>query len=263
MTLESEYEHMQKNTKSKFYVGRQQFEYSYISSPVQLIQVYVQSIMNIAYGFTSQLDNEWDENTFKHKASEIIICLFQSILRHHNIILPYEMKVYQQKRNVCLGEALFYKIHGKCLNIFINQEIIENVLENKADPILTFSKEIEYADSWSKPQCGNRFLYQNLILKLLVIADHAATHFLEEYITGKTDWVNHINFGRQQVTTLASAFQITSNILYNNKVLIKNLAQPRLSEISTSTGNTNFDFNLANIEGSVVDPNSLFTNILE
>lgn len=48
----------------------------------------------------------------------------------------------------------------------------------------------------------------NMLLRLFVLADHAATHFLEMYVTGKTDWVNHSDFTKTPFTTTHTLFHI-------------------------------------------------------
>lgn len=251
-----------KDIKTKLFVGRQQFKCIEAKSSVNLIQIYVQSIMNAIYGhMMGTMVSEWTASAYLNNAPELLLVLFQTILRYNNAIVPYKMKLYSTASKICLGEPMFYQIKDSELLVYINTQIVGKILKNTSETSITMSMEITETDSWPLPQCGQKFTNQDQIFKLFVVADHAATHYLQQYKTGKTDWIAHFGFDKQQVTTLASAFSISANLIRNNKVMIKNLSQSRTADLFMGSNHlysgSSSGFQLANIDGPIVNPNQL------
>lgn len=83
-----------------------------------------------------------------------------------------------------------------------------------------------------------------------IIADHLASHYIDEYKSNDTDWVNHHNFGNFSATTVHSIFKIfacpftrssigatafsTNSKTYNKEKIniFDNLVAPRLKNIN-------------------------------
>lgn len=224
--------------KETIYVGSNNYEIVKFEKPMELVQLYIQSIMNDVYGllYVNNLQDTCDPSIYRTFCGEILCYMFQSILRYNAVILPYKTTLYSDAENFCINEPMSYKIDESYtkLNIYINTTIVDNIFQNTNIATTVFTDEIIDSPNIlnsidltsismtsegsttstklkvSNDKCVHVFKNVDYVYKLFAIADHAATHFYQEYKTGSTDWINHSNFGHQNATTINSIFNINA-----------------------------------------------------
>ncbi len=304
-----------------FYVGKQKYEICEYDQPMQLFQIYMQSIMNLVYGLLCKynIQDDTDPVNIIQNSSFILSYIFQSILRYNKVILPYTTKLYTSNDSFCLSEPIYFDFAdasdynntpsarrvanpntnessavGLVLNLYINEDLVHNILNSTASSAnITFSEEIKSSNNiFTRPVTANcsftkYFNHQDIIFKLFVIADHAATHYIQLYKSGETDWVNHKAFGQQNATTVYSIFDVNVDFSHNRETSVpllasslgssnslpsncttsltslqRSLFQPAILSATQEFHNTSNNLpKLATISGQIVDPKSLLYSI--
>lgn len=125
-----------------------------------------------------------------------------------------------------------------------------------------------------KNRANELLLPENDILnRLFIMADHFCTHFIEIYRHGRTDWINHTNFGTRGGVTAHTVFKLTSAITSNHNggvtsipLLTGNISDAFQSHQDSTTlfsfGNTmTTSANLSTLTNPVFDPTSLLHSI--
>lgn len=223
----------------KFYIGTRQYQLTKQQKPLDYYYNYMQFVFNLLYGYLDY-NNYSTDAKIKRNYKSIIAYIFQTILRYNYIVTPYKMHLFELPGPVLLGEPAKYIINkfDTSISLYFSQTIIEQFLSKSLQYIIfKFSEDITRCDkssilkstvdtlhnSSSKPRDCNHFDNQNLAFKLFTIADHLATHYMDEYKTGSTDWISHYEFGNQNYTTTNSVFKINANIINNTpKALVYN-----------------------------------------
>jgi len=258
-----------KSNLPSFYLGKTKYRVAECDKPMDIFQIYVQSIMNLVFGLLSNYNIQLDtdtENIMQNKAF-ILSYIFQAILRYNDITLPYKMKLYSSNDSFCLSEPMYFDFgetttaedDNLYICLYVNEELVNNILKSTSSPTITFSDEIKCSSNIfcknSIKNCTNHFQNQDIIFRLFTIADHAATHFYQLYKTGSTDWVNHKGFGNQSATTIHSIFDV--NIEFASKDFVSPLLASSIG--SSNSLPTNCSTSLTSLQRSVFQPISLQT----
>ena len=257
------------NKKRNLYIGEEPVEIKKNQLPMDLFRRYLQNILDNAYGFL--VEHMWDNCLdVRTNTNKVLAHMFKSILAYNKILTYTKVWLYDSHKHVILGEPMgFYMDDKSCeLKILFFMPCIENILNNNSSQPIRFSDDISkdgtFKDSLSivfeKEISDNSMKYdygdydielQNLLLKLFLIADHAATHFIEEYKTKSTDWVNHHKFGAQfngEIVTYCSVFDISASVVTNaSKPII--ISGRYDKEENNSNNNWDFMFNSSNFPG--------------
>ncbi|AII15857.1 hypothetical protein PmNV_069 [Penaeus monodon nudivirus] len=254
------------------YMGRVPYNISTQFNPVDDFYHYFKSTMNNLCGFLDEKNISLE--TLKNNPASAACHLFLSMLYYNNIVIPRKLKLHKFDSPVVLGEGIFYinKYDNNELNIYISNQIIQNLFYKDTTYDVTFSRVINTAQYCIKQELSSdnssnlvisAEMYRHLVI-LFTICDHAATHFIEEYLTGKTDWIHHQNFGRgiSNFTTINSIFTISANIK-TSSVMPKMYADiQRNCDYGNSVLNklTNVEGD-APLPGGIMPIQSLLTNI--
>lgn len=222
--------------KNTYYLGVH--EYQIVNKNTQPIDVhndYIQTIINSTMGYIKHRGyNKY--KTLVKNYNIILTHIFCEILNYNNILFYPKIRTYTTNSEICLGEVMVYNINHsqEQLNIYINQTILNSMFRKKEYSI-TFNDELkkttqnkQYFNILKNNESHEELHIhindiQKDILRLLVLADHAATHYLEEHVLNRTDFIQHHRFGLDLpgYTTTHIAFRLTANIQQEtNKVKI-------------------------------------------
>ena len=217
--------------KKELFIGKECVEIVKKQKPMDIFYRYFQNIMDNTYGFLI-FKNMTNCADVCNKVSEILTYIFKSILDYNKIQTYSDILIGESYSSVIVGEPIIYMMDKKSckLKLFFFMPCIANILASSTNYSVRFSDDIKnscFKDSLSMI-FENQHLYQtindhdielqNLILKLFIISDHSATHFMEEYKTCNTDWINHHNFGqilKGQIITYNTIFNISATIKAN------------------------------------------------
>ncbi|QBB28664.1 hypothetical protein HgNV_059 [Homarus gammarus nudivirus] len=232
-------------TEQKYTVYMGKVRYNIITryTPLEIFNTYYNSVINGVCGYIEH------ENINIHQLKvdpvHILSQTFLYCLYYNNIIIPNKIILHKHETNVLLGESIYFnKSYEKNeLKIHISKPIVLNYLNNEDVYDVTFSSRInnetcsikETLESFREGFNITTDIY-NTLTKLFVLADHAATHYIEEYITDSTDWIHHINFGKSinAFTLINTIFKISANISNATnipKLQIDNKKGPNLNGI--------------------------------
>ncbi|QLI62435.1 KN57gp_069 [Dikerogammarus haemobaphes nudivirus] len=233
------FEDVGKEGKNKIYIGLEEYIIKNNTiDPLQMHNNYIQTILNSAMGYIKSKSYNTYENILKNRPN-ILSHIFCAILDFNNILFYSKIKIFTVSEEICLGEVLVYYIdHStETMNLYISLSVLESMFNNvtkKSYPII-FNEQLKRSSN-----CTSRFLsplgennieaniikkniddIKSCLLLLQIIADHAATHFIEEYIYNRTDYIQHLNFASTLVgyTTTHIAFRISANIQHETNKL--------------------------------------------
>lgn len=219
-----------KKYTENFYVGEKKFEYSSVDNPGNRIFRYIRYCLSESHSFVSTIINEFDQYI-----PHIIAKLFVSALRFNGIKVGPMMQLNYVNNYIRFAEPGFYQyIDDRPSQIKLNlaMPVIMSVLADTETIHTTFSLETKnlsidpalhdnllranYSTTSSAltqyiPSTYSGINVRSKMLKLLVIADHIATHYIEDYIRKPTDWLFHTSFGVGCGTTLHSTFLVTAS----------------------------------------------------
>lgn len=222
--------------KNIYYLGTHEYQIvNKNTQPIDIHSDYIQTIINSTMGYIKHRGfNKY--NTLVKNYYVVLAHIFCAILNYNNILFYPKIKIHTTNSEICLGEVLVYNINHSLeqLNIYINRTILNSMFRKKEYSI-TFNDELKKTtqnrqyfnvlkDSEPHEELHIRINdIQTDILRLHVLADHAATHFLEEHVLNRTDFIQHLRFGLDLpgYTTTHIAFRMTANIQQEtNKVKI-------------------------------------------
>lgn len=216
------------------FVGKRKFVVKKSTNVINKHLHYVHSIINNGFGFLLARNVITYRNVLNN-INEILVQLFIAILRYNNILHYAKIKIGVVETNMILGEPMIYVINHatEALHLYVNPNLIEALVIRENTFSIKFSEEI------LNFPCKIRTAFETLIrdgpmqqdfineanasdiekimLKLFIIADHTATHYIQEYIKRTTDWINHIDFTEDLsgFTTTALAFRISAALQAN------------------------------------------------
>uniref|UniRef100_A0AAU8GFH7 Uncharacterized protein n=1 Tax=Faxonius propinquus nudivirus TaxID=3139431 RepID=A0AAU8GFH7_9VIRU len=247
------------------YLGKNKYNIQKNYDHIDTHIIYLQNILNNTYGFlvSRNMINILEIN---RNINIILTHIFFSILEYNNILYFPTIKIIDTSQHTILGEPIVYSIDNinKSTNIYINTVAVASYIENVTKYDIKFGEDISTLKCVSKnnnvaatsleklttnmENIGSEI--QELLLKLHILSDHAATHFIDEYINGTTDWINHYKFTIRQpgYVTTHIAFRISSNITTNisKPIIIANNQQN--STYTEYVFENNFiDFNIEQI----------------
>lgn len=209
------------NNPTTLFMGTTKYTVNSIYNPVLIFNDYFMFVLNSVCGYIANEDYSIDQ--IRQNPANTLSHMFLSILYYNNIIIPLNITIQKHESNMILGECLYY---NKCydkneLNIHICNNLIMEFLDNEDTYDMTFSKKINY-EQYSMKENLQQFkddivitsdMYK-LLVSLFVIGDHAATHYIEDYVLGKTDWIHHFCFAKEinMFTLINTIFSISANI---------------------------------------------------
>ena len=215
----------------ELFIGKECVEIVKKQKPMDIFYRYFQNILNNTYGFLI-FKNMTNCSDVCDNVSEILTYIFKSILDYNKIQTYSDIIIGESYGSIILGEPITYIMDNKSrkLKLFFFMPCIANILASNTNYSIRFSDDIKnscFKDSLSiifenehayKTINDHDIELQNLILKLFMISDHIATHFIEEYKTNNTDWINHQNFGevlKGEIITYNTIFNISATIKVN------------------------------------------------
>ncbi|UVT30857.1 hypothetical protein PvNV_053 [Penaeus vannamei nudivirus] len=261
-------------TKSRIvYVGKVPYTISEKVKPVEDFYHYFKTVMNNVCGFIEEKNISLD--VIKTDPATAACHLFLSMLYYNNIVIPHKIKLLKFDSPIVLGECIYYtkKYEHNELNVCVSNQLIQNLFYKDFSHDINFSRRINNEQyslkndimEASSSIVVSQEMYKCLVI-LFVICDHAATHFIEEFMTGDTDWINHQNFGKcvSNMVTTNSIFDISAQVQIS-KIMPKFSAEiNRLSDIdsfgvstSSSSGFTNFNMDSSGMPGDIAPINDL------
>ncbi|UHB41798.1 hypothetical protein MrNuV_ORF075 [Macrobrachium rosenbergii nudivirus] len=211
--------------ESVIYMGTKMFKIDKNVDPLEVFNDYFIKVLNNTSGYI--LDENISIDSLINDPCKVITHMFLSILYFNNILIPSQVNLHVHTTSFLLGECIYYQkdYQKNILNIHIAKPLILSMLKKQVEYEIKYSNDIITAqycmrDNLTKSDNNIEFspeIYKH-IQKLFVIADHAASHYIEEYITGKTDWIHHINFTKeiQSYTLITTVFSIKAFIEYVN-----------------------------------------------
>lgn len=221
---------------NNIFIGTKQYVVNKNVSNIDIHANYMQSVFNNTYGYLNASTIHNLETLYKFKVN-VLVHMFMSILMYNNILYYTNIKVYETMDETILGEPFTYILdhNTSTLKLFISLNTLNLLLENQKDYSINFSNEIINSAcnaNSTHSLIKKNFIHsisdiQQLLMKFFIIVDHAATHFIEEYIHNTTDWVNHFKFGQTIAgyTTSHSVFKITAHIqntVMSPKIIVTN-----------------------------------------
>lgn len=195
---------------------------------VQTHQHYVQYTMNNLHGFLGGR-NLITPFSIRNNQAKIIAFTFKTILMYNKIVAPYKFRLFEcDGPGVLLGEPVVYA-KGHVTKLYFAKSIVDRILDaNSPNAVFKYSDDIKVNAhktlNINDPDCDRKatleqFAHQDLIYRLFIIADHLATHYIDEYTSGEeTDWINHSKFGTlsPSATTTHIVYRLTSAVVRNS-----------------------------------------------
>lgn len=194
--------------------------------PIDVHAKYIQTIMKSALGFIKESQYISTDSISIHRPN-ILAHIFCSILAYNDILFYPKIEIHKLSNNVCLGEALVYYSSDaeETLHLYLSLPAIDAIFKDVEFPII-YSEDLRRATA-----CKTQFAVektkisdsmgngdftdvQKTIMSLHILADHAATHYIEEYINNSTDMIQHLRFAQELpgFTTTHIAFRVSANI---------------------------------------------------
>lgn len=209
------------NPSQQLYMGNCKFEIKSIFTPLLSFNDYFVFVTNDLCGFINSRNIGPDQIAYTPELC--VVQAFLSILYFNNIIIPCQIKILTHESSMILGECIYFeKSYEKNeLVIHVCTQLISRLILNGDYYDINFCDKInkeQYSIKDSLQKYNDDIVLTdelNRVLTILfVIADHAATHYIEEYVHSQTDWIHHYKFGKDisSFITLATIFNISANI---------------------------------------------------
>ncbi|UBZ25557.1 hypothetical protein CcNV_072 [Crangon crangon nudivirus] len=190
----------------RVFIGNRSFDIIKTKDPLELYRIYIQNILNKLYGHI-QYHNMKSMETVYANLHRLLTTGFLAILEYNNVLYPSNVSIVVTGQNVVLGEPVVYVKKNDTICLYINGDTLEKLLPTDVTYPISYSEEILHSQVNCTPvfsqedssTMGTIVIanLQQVLLRLLIYADHAATHYIDEYITGDTDWINHIDYGNK------------------------------------------------------------------
>lgn len=228
----------------KFYIGCQEYEYKKEETTTTIFSRYLEDCFN---GVFWLLNHDKNITHFQH----YITHFFVTILRYNHVYIHPEIYLNTIDDNVRMVEPAIYQyVHNKShrLILHFSRPLIERLLNYDNRNIqITFDQKLKTettasydrhkilnaSEKYRPIQIFNNPVTAKKLYSLFVIADHMATHYLQDYRFRETDWVNHANFGLNCGVTISSIYNLTAVVSNKPNTSIYNDLE-RLSNQLTS-----------------------------
>nr|WOZ57644.1 hypothetical protein MmNV_51 [Menippe mercenaria nudivirus] len=243
-----------KTTVGHFYLGTCKYEIIKVINPLLSFNDYFSAITNDMYGY---LQNEnIHAYMLQNNPEKVLVHLFLSILNYNNIVIPENITMVVHDTPMVLGECMYYdkSYDYDKLVVHIISPLVARFLHTNDIHDITFSAAIN-RDIFSIKDNVSAYAQEllvteevtSIITKLIVIADHAATHFIEDYTLNQTDWIHHVAFGKNihRHTLLGTIFNIAAsiNVIESNpKIIIETTSGPSTEGLTLIERIMNSDF---------------------
>ncbi|KAG8148331.1 uncharacterized LOC118071229 [Chelonus insularis] len=207
------------NLKSRenlhIYLGTLPYTITYSSNDIEKLTQYISHIINYAWNFieTSQFTSLFDN------ASSIAINMVSTILKYNNFPGIDKCPVLVTENNILLSEPIVVMTNQtKMMTLHDNKD---NASENQLCVMVSqkllrecwkvcYMPQVSFDDvtRYETYQDFVNFTHKNMneipmqkeLLQIFVVADHAASHCMEELAFHNTDYINHINFAESFYT---------------------------------------------------------------
>ncbi|XP_057322087.1 uncharacterized protein LOC130665637 [Microplitis mediator] len=214
----------------KVYIGLKPYTVMYNSNEVNKLMQYIHHIIDYAWNyietsrFTNLIDNVW----------HVAINMVSTILKFNNFTGIDKCKVLITENSVLLSEPIVITLNNPSMTSNLSDNVNDSSvmsLETQSQsqsglqqPCVMVSRkllrecckinqlpQIKFDDNTRLENLEEHVIncayehvrevpLQEELLQLLVAADHAANHFMEELTYQKTDYINHKNFARSFYT---------------------------------------------------------------
>lgn len=203
------------------YVGLNKYQIKYDNSSTFALTSYISRILNNTYYFVTRFNlkikNDW---------ALILLQMICEIAKRNSILLTtIQYKIIDA--NLVNPELIFF--NGEVF--YLNSRLIQKILDSPLpDVSIKYSDELKYQEDPEEMLFNQDIKTVNLeltmkLLILLVIADHACSHYFE---LNKKDYVNHKNFASHYFTL-------------HSKLLLEPINEGKnLLKIATDCFNTNY-----------------------
>lgn len=203
------------------YMGNAKYTVTAEFNPIVIFNDYIRNVFNNMYGYIKEA--EVTLFNVKNNPTKMLVHFFLSILYYNNVTFPSNVKVFHHDRGMLLGECLYFDdVYEKnLLNIHVCSDLIKHYLNSEINYDIKFSNKINHEQysfhdnlkDFNESAILSQDLYSAFIT-LFVLADHAATHYIEKYTGNNTDWVHHFLFGENipSFTLIKTIFHISANI---------------------------------------------------
>ncbi|UOT91819.1 CmNV_060-like protein [Aratus pisonii nudivirus] len=212
---------------SYLYMGKTKFQINKNFNPITNFNDYFMYVINEICGYIES--NNIQLIDIKQNPFNIIAHAFLSILNYNNIIFPQKVKIIKHDKNMIIGEPIYYKCtyEKNELNIHMCKNFILSILFHDHIHEINFSSYINHEqysikDNLQKPR--SNFIVSDEMYKIftsiIIIADHAATHYIEDYLFDNTDWIHHFYFGKElsNYTLISTVFSVSANVVNTNSL---------------------------------------------
>lgn len=213
-------------------------------NPILIFNDYFMFILNDVCGYIQE--NNIDINHIKEDPSKVLTHAFLSILYYNGVVTPSNVTIQKHDSNMILGECLYFNraYEKNELHIHICTNLTKQFLNIENNYDIIFSRKINHE------QCSLRDNLQHfkenivitqemykILINLFVIADHAATHYIEDCMDDKTDWIHHFCFAKQinMYTLICTIFTISASVIdidMNPKLQVTNKRGPNSEGLS-------------------------------
>ncbi len=204
-----------------FYMGTCKYGVSTCYNPLSTFNNYFNFVVNDICGYIT--NSNMDVLQLKYNPEKPLAHAFMSILYYNNVIVPTKIKIQIHESNMILGECMYYnKSYEKNeLSLHICNNLVTRLLISTENFDITFSERINREQFSMKDnfKSYNDELHlteelTNIIITLFTIADHAATHYIEDYTHSQTDWIHHFGFGKNlsSYILINTLFNVAANI---------------------------------------------------
>lgn len=221
--------------ETKIFIGNRPYILRAQKSDTREAYSFIQQIFNSLYSFLSRKESMLFGNLEKDYPL-IVAHLFFSILHYNRIRdLPARINLYTvENEAIALAEPVIYlpDKYENSICLAFSLSLIRSFLKSRDHTVrIKFSENIindENIDDgdtgassggiWGNLNPRNRTCEKIFkssrddFFRAFILADHLATHFVEERELGKTDWISHSNFGeniKEKFTTLNTLFKVS------------------------------------------------------
>lgn len=202
------------------YMGDCKFRILTKFSPIVNFNAYFSYVINNMCGYINS--NTLDLSQLKYNAEKVLTQGFLACLYYNNVVLPNKIQLMVHDGSILLGECLYYTCSYTKdeLTLHISRTLTTRMILAAMKHNIIFSDEINKEQLSFKDSLMSNVTYissdelNRVLTTLFVIADHAATHFIEDYVHNQTDWIHHFNFGKitEHFVLINSVFSIAALI---------------------------------------------------
>lgn len=208
----------------RFYIGTTQYSIKYTSEDEYI--KYLTHIFGNVEGWLSQIHAKSYKMVFESakNASMAIALIFYTILKYNGISINPDIDIGLNGGYVGLTEPVMFSYNSttRKVTLYFSESILRSILN---EPVNTQTKlvldtKLKNNQNRSLGKIINGNFKCNYIsgadssndeafYRLIVIADHCATHFIELYYNQESDLVTHTGFGTTPNTyTIGSMFDL-------------------------------------------------------